>query len=64
MTNLTDFRIAVFPGDGMLIDLTETLPDWSVWVSRVGTTSLFFWWFFRSSDQRHAWSNRPKLSSS
>ncbi|MEC4675130.1 MAG: hypothetical protein VST68_13155 [Nitrospirota bacterium] len=52
----------IFPGDGMLVDLTTTLPEWSVWVSRTGTTSLFFWWFFRSQKNKQPWTIRPRLA--
>ena len=52
----------LFPGDGMLVDLTNTIPEWSVWLSRLGTTCLFFGWFFRSQDARQPWSIRPRFS--
>jgi len=54
--------MGLFPGEGTLVDLTATLPDWTVWVSRGFTTSLFFWWFFRSKIEKHPWTVRPVLS--
>ncbi len=47
------------PGDGMLLDLTSTLPEWSVAASRVLTTLLFFWWIVVKKNGRRSWTRRP-----
>ncbi len=52
----------VYPGDGMLVDLTEVLPDWFPIASRAATTLLFIgllvWW------NRHpgTWTVRPSFA--
>jgi len=38
------FGFGIFPGDGMLINLTELLPEWSMTVAVIATTFFFFWW--------------------
>jgi ferredoxin len=48
-----------FPGDGMLIDMTGSLPVWSVAASRACTTGLFFWWLVARKGVRRSWAMRP-----
>jgi len=51
--------LGLFPGDGMLINLAFSLPDWFESASRMATTGLFFWWFFRLKEKQRAWMVRP-----
>ncbi|MFQ5414843.1 MAG: hypothetical protein ACE5E6_10340 [Phycisphaerae bacterium] len=53
------FGFGVFPGDGMLVDLTTVLPVWFPTASRVATTALFAWWLVGRSRVRRAWCIRP-----
>ena len=49
------------PPDGMLVDLTASIPTWWV-VSRVLTTSFFFWWMPWRSKIKRPWAERPEFS--
>lgn len=53
------FGFGPFPGDGMLVDLTATLPAWFPAASRLATTLLFAWWFVLRPGVRRAWGIRP-----
>jgi ferredoxin len=50
------------PSDGMLVDLSGTLPAWTVAISRAGTTALFAWWLVFRSNGKRAWTVRPPFS--
>ena len=54
--------LGLFPGDGMLINLASSLPDWFESASRMATTGLFFLWFFRPEGKQRAWMIRPVFS--
>jgi len=56
------FGFGPFPGDGMLIDLRDTLPAWFPLVSRVATTALFAWWFVGRRTASRAWAVRPEFA--
>lgn len=50
-----------FHGDGMLIDLSQTLPVWTVVAAVAAETLFFFWWFLRrGSGAARPWLNRPE----
>lgn len=54
------FGFGIFPGNGMLIDLTGLLPEWSMTVTVVATTLFFFWWIIVSGNQnKNSWVIRP-----
>ena len=53
------FGFGAIPGDGMLVDLTASLPVGWVVVSRVLTTGFFFWWMLRRRPEPPPWSRRP-----
>ncbi len=53
------FGFGIFPGDGMLIDLTELLPEWSITVTVVAITLFFFWWIVFSKQNKISWEIRP-----
>ena len=56
------FGFGPFPGDGMLVDLTDTLPAWFPVASRVLTTLLFAWWLVICAPARRSWAQRPAFS--
>ena len=56
------FGFGPFPGDGMLVDLRDTLPAWFPWASRAATTVLFGWWFLARADVRRSWGVRPNYA--
>ena len=58
------FGFGLFPGDGMLVDLTTTLPVWFPVVSQIFTTLLFFWWFVGRKESRRGWLFRPSFATS
>jgi ferredoxin len=57
------FGYAPNPGDGMLINLQGILPEFSIIVSRIVTTCLFFWWLVARQRGPAKWSIRPPLRS-
>ncbi len=52
------FGFGPFPGDGMLIDLRDTLPIWFPMVSQAITTLFFVWWMVIRK-QTKQWAVRP-----
>ena len=56
------FGFGPHPGDGMLIDLTHSLPAWSVTISRVLTTLLFFYLLVGRRGRARSWTIRPPVS--
>lgn len=53
------FGFGIFPGDGMLIDLTGVLPRWSITISVIAVTLFFFWWIVFSKQNKISWVIRP-----
>jgi hypothetical protein len=49
----------IYPVDGMLIDLTGILPEWSMQVAVFATTLFFFWWIVFSKQTKTSWAIRP-----
>jgi hypothetical protein len=49
-------------GDGMLVDLRGTLPEWFPLASRTATTVLFGWWLVVKTPRKRSWSVRPAYS--
>ncbi|MCF6319930.1 MAG: hypothetical protein L3J83_11780 [Proteobacteria bacterium] len=49
----------IFPGDGMLIDLTGFLPIWSIYIVVIATTLFFFWWIVFTKQNKVSWQVRP-----
>ncbi len=56
------FGFGVFPGDGMLIDLTEILPEWIITSVVGGLALFFFWWIVLSKEHHFSWVVRPKYA--
>ena len=45
--------------NGMLIDLTLSLPAWSMTLLNLGTTAFFFWWMLIRKKKKASWALRP-----
>jgi hypothetical protein len=59
------FGMGPFPGDGMLIDLRESLPTWFETTSHIGVFILILLWFVRGIRMKSpSWLHRPRISSS
>ncbi len=56
------FGFGPFPGDGMLVDLRDTLPAWFPWASRAATTLLFGSWLIARASGKRAWATRPEYA--
>jgi hypothetical protein len=57
------FGFGPFPGDGMLVDLHDVLPDWFPVMSRTATTTFFLWWLVWRCEGRRTWMVRPPFLS-
>jgi len=49
----------LFQGDGMLIDLSQSLPYWFSNVLQISTTLFFIWWIVFKKKNRTSWLIRP-----
>jgi len=56
------FGFGKFPGDGMLIDLTGSIPGWTIDVVVIGFTMFFFWWLVLSKRHIYSWAVRPEFA--
>jgi hypothetical protein len=56
------FGFGIFPGDGMLVDLSGILPEWSVAVTVIATTLFFFWWIIFRKYKKISWAIRPEYA--
>lgn len=56
------FGFGQFPEDGMLFDLTEVLPPWSMQALVIATTIFFFWWIVIRPRSRKSWVTRPPFA--
>lgn len=52
----------LFPDDGVLVDLSATLPAWSPVVMHAATTGFFLWWFLLRPTPSRAWLTRPRAA--
>lgn len=52
----------LFPGDGMLIDLSRTLPEWVIQTIVFALNIFFFVWIVLSKQKGKSWVVRPKYS--
>lgn len=53
------FGFGTFPGDGLLVDLHDTLPAWFPQAWHAATVLVFGWWLFGRAAVRRAWLVRP-----
>ena len=49
----------IFPGDGMLVDLSGVLPEWIIRVTVLATTLFFFWWIAIHNQKNTSWVSKP-----
>ncbi len=49
----------LFPQDGLLVDLTQTLPLWSIMAAQVAAVSFFGWWLVLRNPEPAVWAVRP-----
>ena len=56
------FGFGIFPRDGMLFDLTETLPSWFPVASQITTTVAFAYLLVVRHSARTTWTIRPPLA--
>ncbi|MDX2359592.1 MAG: hypothetical protein QNK23_02220 [Crocinitomicaceae bacterium] len=56
------FGFGIFPGDGMLIDLSGTFPAWSIMATISSTTIFFFWWIVIRKSAKTSWMRRPSFA--
>ncbi|HLF44891.1 MAG TPA: hypothetical protein VI548_00595 [Chitinophagaceae bacterium] len=62
------FRLPVLFGfgeldtNGMLVDLSNSLPGWSMTLLTLITTVFFFWWMVFHKKRRTSWSVRPEYA--
>ncbi len=53
------FGFGIFPDDGMLIDLTGIVPEWSMTITVLATTLFFLWWIIFRKNNKSSWAIRP-----
>lgn len=49
----------LFPGEGMLVDLTNVLPIYGVQFFQISVTAFFFWWLMVRQQAPAVWAYRP-----
>jgi hypothetical protein len=49
----------LFPQDGLLVDLTQTLPLWSIMAAQVAAVAFFGWWLVLRNPELSVWAIRP-----
>ncbi len=52
----------LFPGDGMLFDLTASVPHWTVWVVQIIVAAFFYWWVIFRKQAAAEWVVRPPFA--
>ena len=57
--NIALFGFGIYPGDGMLIDLTGVIPEWSILASTLALTLFFFWFIVFSKQKKSVWAIKP-----
>ncbi|MCF6287431.1 MAG: hypothetical protein L3K26_19955 [Candidatus Hydrogenedentes bacterium] len=56
------FGFGVFPGDGMLVDLSNVVPSYFTILSQILTTTFFVWILLLRPAQPHPWAHRPQIA--
>ena len=49
----------IFQGDGMLIDLSQSLPNWFPIILQISAILFFAWWIIFNKKERTSWVIRP-----
>jgi len=52
----------LFNRDGLLINLSNIIPAWSIPVITIITTLFFFWWIIGRNNHRSSWVIRPEFA--
>jgi len=52
----------VYPGDGMIIDLSQTIFEWQIRASTILFSLFFFWWIVLRKNNKRSWKIRPSYS--
>lgn len=52
----------LFPGDGMLVDLKEALPFWTVMIVQIAVVGFFVWWLTARHTTPAVWAIRPPFA--
>ena len=53
------FGFGLFPGDGMLVDLSHTVPAKWIYLSALGLALFCFWWLVLNPQNKRKWLVRP-----
>lgn len=53
------FGYGLFPGDGELVNLTQTLPLWSIMAAQVAAVAFFGYWLLFRNPEPSVWMARP-----
>jgi len=56
------FGFGIFSGDGMLVDLSGILPEWSIVVTIISLAVFFFWWIIFRKNKKISWAIRPEYA--
>ncbi len=56
------FGFGIFPGDGMLVDLSGIVPEWTIVATVLTTTLFFFWWIIFRKNKKISWAIRPEYA--
>jgi hypothetical protein len=56
------FGFGKFAEDGILVNLKNVLPEWSITVMIISTTLFFFAWFLLRKPNSKSWVVRPKFA--
>ncbi|MBK9511780.1 MAG: hypothetical protein IPO04_21245 [Cytophagaceae bacterium] len=56
------FGFGQFEKDGLLIDLKNIIPDWSITVVIVALSLFFFYWLVIRTTNKKSWVVRPSYS--
>ncbi|MCP4801777.1 MAG: hypothetical protein P8P73_10690 [Flavobacteriaceae bacterium] len=53
------FGFGIFPGDGMLVNLTQFVPEWVITSISTSLIIFLFWWIVLSKKSKISWLLRP-----
>ncbi len=56
------FGFGSFADDGLLINLKNVLPSWSIIAITIATTLFFFWWIVLRKTKQKSWVVRPEYA--
>lgn len=56
------FGFGKFADDGLLINLSNIIPAWSITVVIIATAIFFFWWMLGRSSKHNSWIIRPQFA--